>query len=100
MGPQRSRWRRVGAAAAAAAGLLGGSPPAAEAPRGPAPAPACRADPDPADAAAVAAMIEALRRLPERRTPDGEAVVTLDNRGYGYDPGRPPAAELPHPLPR
>ena len=83
----------------AAAGLLGGSPPAPEVPREAAPAPACRAEPDPAEAAAVAAMIEALRRLPERSA-DGEAVVTLDNRGYGYDPGRPPFAELPHPLPR
>ncbi len=84
---------------AAAAGLLGGSPrgdrrPTGPAP-GPAPAPACRAEPDPADAAAVAAFIEALRRLPPRRTPDGEAVVTLDNRGYGYGPASDLFADLP-----
>jgi len=100
MRPQRERWRRIGALVAAAAGLLGGSPPAAEAPREPAPAPACRAEPDPADAAAVAALIEALKRLPPRRTPDGEPVVTLDNRGYAYDPGAPPFAELPTRLER
>ena len=85
---------------AAAAGLLGGSPPAVEAPPKPAPALACRAEPDPADAAAVAALIEALKRLPPRRTPDGEPVVTLDNRGYAYDAGPPPFAEPPTPLER
>lgn len=89
---------------AAAAGFLGGSlqpgrGPTAPAP-GPAPAPACRAEPDPADAAAVAAFIEALRRLPPRRTPDGEAVVTLDNRGYGYGPASDLFADLPVPRER
>jgi hypothetical protein len=29
-------------------------------------------------------MLEALRRLPPRRSAGGEAVVTLDNRGFGY----------------
>ncbi len=88
---------------AAAAGLLGGAPPAVQAPPRPAaPALACRAEPDPADAAAVAALIEALKRLPPRRTPDGEPVVTLNNRGYGYDAGPPPFpfAEPPTPLER
>jgi len=85
---------------AAAAGLLGGSSPKVKAPPEPAPAPSCRAEPDPADAAAVAALIEALKRLPPRRTPDGEPVVTLDNRGYAYDPGPAPFAELPTPLER
>src|SRR5262245_45711447 len=100
MRPQRSRWPWIGAVVAAAAGLLGGAPPAAEARRKPTPAPACSAEPGPAEAAAVAHMIDALRRLPTRRTPDGEPVVTLDNRGYAYDPGPPPFAELPSPLQR
>src|SRR5512134_2648450 len=106
MRAQRGRCWRVGAVTAAAAALLAGSPeqgspepgrgPTGPA-RAPAPAPACRAEPDPADAAAVSAMVEALRRLPPRRTPDGEAVVTLDNRGFGYAPAPDPFAVGPGP---
>jgi hypothetical protein len=96
----------VGAVAVAAALLAcaagEGPAPSAGAPapaRAPAPGPACHAEPDPADSAAVAAMVEALRRLPPPRSPDGEAIVSLDNRGYGYAPSRGPF-DLPSAPPR
>jgi len=107
MRAQKGRFWGFAAVLAGATALLAGSPEKAAGPTGPAPvaapappaarAPSCSAEPDPADAAAVAAMVEALRRLPPRRTPDGEEVVTLDNRGFGYggSPGPfalPPAA--------
>jgi hypothetical protein len=100
MRTRRERWRSVGAVLAAAAGLLGGSPPAVQAPPQPAPAPSCRAEPDPAEAAAVAALVEELKRLPPRRAPDGEPVETLDNRGYAYGAAPSPFEGLPTPLDR
>src|SRR5262245_18216244 len=69
--------------------------PSAPVARAPARVPSCSAEPDPADAAAVAAMVDSLRRLPPRRTPDGEEVVTLDNRGFGYGGSPGPFALSP-----
>ena len=107
MRARRGRWWGAAAVVAGATALLAGSSDRAAGPAGPArsaapaavaaPAPArapsCSAEPDAADAA-VAALADALRRLPPRRTPDGEEVVSLDNRGFGYG-GSPGPFALP-----
>lgn len=97
MGVRRARWRVgwVGSVIAGSAGLVGASPGEGRVP--PAPGPACQAQPAPADAAAVAAFLEALKRRPAPPAANGEAVVPLDNRGHNYGPATLPLADPPAP---
>jgi len=95
MRPRAAAWSGVLVAVAAALFPPGGASGEQARSTPPPPAPSCRAPDDRTQVAALAAVIEGLRRSEARRTPGARRVESLDNRGHGYGQPGDSLADLP-----